>query len=279
LKEMRDKMPARRSAENGPAGGQAAASPSRTLEKGLLVLNLFDVEHPEWTLKAMREQAGLPKATGFRLVKTLENLGYLAYDPKSGAYHLGSSMLRAAYLTLTHSELARLADPYLRRLTALTTETVSLTVQTDQGAMIVRTEYTSRPFKPHNPPGMFLTTLANVHTRIFVAFGPENMWPDAIAVSREPRTNYTMTDPERLFEELVRVRREGLAFGLQEYILGMCAIGAPVFDSSGEVRACVAVVAPSERFGPREILEYAAAVKEAAAGLSHELGFRETPPS
>jgi hypothetical protein len=38
-------------------------------------------------------------------------------------------------------------------------------------------------------------------------------------------------------------------------------------------------VAPSERFGPRETLEYATAVKEAAAGLSHELGFRETQPS
>lgn len=272
-------MPTRRSPDIRPAGGPAAASPSRTLEKGLLVLNLFDVEHPEWTLKDIRERAMLPKATGFRLVKTLENLKYLAYDPKSGTYHLGSSMLRAAYLTLSHSELARIADQHLQLLAALTTETVSLTVQTDQGAMIIRTEYTSRPFKPHNPPGMFLTTLANVHTRIFVAFGPENMWPAAVAATAEPRTEYTVTDPERLLEELARVRRDGLAFGLDEYILGMCAIGAPVFDSRGEVRACMAVVAPSERFGPRETAEYATAVKEAATGLSRELGFREAPPT
>src|SRR5512136_1034343 len=62
------------------AGGEGLASPSRTLEKGLQVLSLFDVDRPEWTFKEIREAAGLPKATGFRLVKTLENLKYLGHD-------------------------------------------------------------------------------------------------------------------------------------------------------------------------------------------------------
>jgi DNA-binding IclR family transcriptional regulator len=252
----------------------AAGSPSRTLEKGLLVLNLFDVEHPDWTLKEIREQASLPKATGFRLVKTLANLKYLSYDPKKGTYHLGSSMLRAAYLTLSHSELVRIAKPYVQSLAATTTETVNLTVWTDQGAMIIDSEYTSRPFKPYNPPGVFMNGLANVHFRIFVAFGPESAWAAAIARSQEPRTVYTVTNPDRLLNELIRTRREGVAFGLQEYRLGMCAVGTPVFGSGGEVRACMAVVAPSERFGPGEMMDYAKAVKTAGSELSREFGYR-----
>ena len=255
--------------------GESPGSPSRTLEKGLLVLSLFGVECPEWTLKEIREAVGLSKATGFRLVKTLENLKFLAYNPKKGTYHLGSSMLRGVYLTLSHSELARVADPHIRRLSAETTETANLAVWTDQGAMIIDAIYTTRPFKPYNPPGLFMPGLSNIHARVFLAYGPESAWPAAIAASSEPRTEYTVTDPQQLIEELRKVKREGVAFGLEEYQLGMCAVGAPVFDSSGEVRACIAVVAPSERFGPEEMMSYSAAVREAAVQLSQELGYRK----
>jgi DNA-binding IclR family transcriptional regulator len=248
------------------------SSPSRTLEKGLQVLRLFDVTHPELTLKDIREKAGLPKATGFRLVKTLENLKYLAYDPKSGTYHLGSAMMKAAYLTLSNSALVRLAERYVEALAETTTETADLSVWTDQGSMIVHTVYTPRPFRPYNPPGTVMTGLTNVHSKIFVAFGPEDLWAKAVAenVARTPRS---ITDHEQLVEELKRVRREGVAYGLEEHNLGMCAVGAPVFDSTGEVRAGLAVVAPVERFGPAERARYAKAVIEAAAGLSRDLGY------
>ena len=256
-----------------------ATSPSRTLEKGLQVLSLFDVEHPEWTLKEIRERAGLPKATSFRLVKTLENQKYLAYDPQKGAYHLGSNMLRAAYLTLSHSELVRISGPFVQHLAETTTETVDLSVWTDQGAMIVHTVYTSRPFRPNNPPGMVMKGLANVHSKLYVGLGPESAWPQAIAESSVPRTQYTITEPEKLMNELVKVRREGVAFGLQEHNLGMCAVGAPVFGANSEIRAALAVVVPSERFGPSEMRDYAAAVSLAARELSRELGYPEGAPS
>jgi len=254
---------------------RAGASPSRTLEKGLLILSLFDVERPEWTLKEIRETAGLSKATGFRLVKTLENLRYLTFDPQRKTYHLGSSMLKAGYLTLSHGELVRIANPYVRALAAETTETVNLTVWTDEGPMIIDTVYTSRPFKPHNPPGVMMHGLSNVHSRVFVAFGPESEWPAAIEAAGEPRTQYSVNDPDGLMSELAKVRSDGLAYGLQEYNLGMCAVGAPVFDSANAVRACMAVVAPSERFGPHEMMNYGAALKKVAAALSAELGHQE----
>ena len=253
---------------------QEAGSPSRTLEKGLQVLSLFDVIHPEWTLRDIREKAGLPKATGFRLVKTLENLKYLAYDPKSGTYHLGSAMLKAAYVTLSHAGLVRVAEPYVQALAEATTETADLSVWTDQGSMIVHTVYTPRPFRPYTPPGMVMAGLTNVHSKVFVAFGPESGWAKAIADNITPRTKYSITDPDRLIEELAKIRCEGVAFGLEEHNLGMCAVGAPVFDSTGEVRAGLAIVAPTERFGPAERLKHAAAVADVAASLSRELGYK-----
>jgi DNA-binding IclR family transcriptional regulator len=262
--------------EATPAPGPAdLPSPSRTLEKGLQVLSLFDVAHPEWTFKAIREKAGLPKATGFRLVKTLENLKFLVFDPKAGVYRLGSAMMKAAYLTQTNEALVAAAEPFMQALARATTETVDLSVPTDQGAMIVHTLYTDRPVRPYNPPGMTMTGLNNVHCKLFVAFGPEFRW-EAAARDTVPRTASSLVDPTRILEELAQIRSTGIAFGLEEHKLGMCAVGAPVFDSTAAVRACVAVVVPVERFEVTEREAYAVAVREAAAGLSLELGHVRT---
>ena len=247
---------------------------SGTVRKALLILSLFDVDHPEWSFTEICQATSLPKATAFRLLKTLEATKYLACDPRTGRYHLGSSMLKAAYLTLSHSSLVRIANPHMQRLAEETTETVNLAVPTDQGAMIVDTVLTSRPFKPHNPPGSLMPGLSTVHSRIFLAFKSESEWETALSQPLERRTEFTITDPQRLRHELVKIRREGIAYGLQEWSVGMCAVGAPIFDSNGTVRACLAVVAPSERFGPTEMLEYGAAVKETATTISQELGHR-----
>jgi DNA-binding IclR family transcriptional regulator len=253
---------------------EEASSPSRTLEKGLQVLSLFDVAHPEWTLKDIRETAGLPKATGFRLVKTLENLKYLTHDPAAGVYRLGSAMMKAAYLTQTNAALVGIAQPFMRTLAGVTTETVDISVPTDQGAMIVHTIYTARPFRPYNPPGMTMAGLNNVHCKLFAAYRPASLWGKALA-DNVALTQFSITDPQRLTDELAETRRAGVAFGIEEHKLGMCAVGAPVFSATGDVRAALAVVIPVERFGETERHTYADAVVDAATRLSRELGWTE----
>jgi len=143
----------------------------------------------------------------------------------------------------------------------------------DHEAVVADRVLTPRPFKPDNPVGLAMPGLANIHTRIFLAFGPERERMMAIGRLVEKRTPYTTTDPEALAATLEQIRHEGVAFGLQEWNLGMCAVGAPVFAAGGQVRASLAVVAPVERFGEAEQLAYAAAVRDTAAEISASLGY------
>jgi DNA-binding IclR family transcriptional regulator len=48
-----------------------------------------------------------------------------------------------------------------------------------------------------------------------------------------------------------------------------------VRDFSGEVRASLSVVVSEVRYGPAEARRYAPALKQVAAALSYELGYRE----
>jgi DNA-binding IclR family transcriptional regulator len=250
------------------------ASPNRTLEKGLLLLGLFDMNHPDWSLRELREESGFSKTTTLRLVKTLEALGYLDCDPQTGRYHLGPSILKAVYVSLSHSELVRAAHPFLMDLAEETTESVSLTVWTDRGPLLVDMVLTPRMFKPHIWLGMLLPGLGSANARVHVAFGPRSIREQALASPQTARTPLTVTYPERLRDELEKVRREGVAFETQEWDLSMGAVAAPVFGPGGVLRAALAVVLPIERCGEAEILTYVEAVKRAAHDLSRAMGYK-----
>ncbi|MCL5736910.1 MAG: IclR family transcriptional regulator [Actinobacteria bacterium] len=250
----------------------AVRDPSRSLEKGLHILTLFDVVRSEWTLAEIRRELGLPKSTAFRLLKTLDGFGFLTFDEQTGAYRLGPAIHRALYTTFSDAEIANTAHPHMMELAATTQETVVLASWLEWPT-VIDCVLTPRPFKPPYNIGYQMPGLASLHTRIFLAYEPEHRLEQALSVKQEPRTQYTITDPDRIRDDLQRIRREGVGYSLQDWLIGMCSVAAPVFGLGGAVRASLSIVTPSERFGPTEMASYANAVKEVAAVISSDLGY------
>ena len=260
-----------RSEESSPADGSSV----RALVRGLRILRCFDAAHQAWSFVEVRDQLGLSNATTHRLMKTLESEGFLALDPKTGKYHLGSSMLQAAYLTLSPAELAMVAHPHMEKLAEITGETVDLSIWTEQGPLFVHMVLTSRPFKPPQSVGLTYTDISNASAKVLLAFGPASRRQAVLARPHPKMTEYSIVEPEALSAELDRVVRDGVAYDIQEHVIGICAVSAPVRDSTGEVRAAMTVAYPVERFGPTEMRRAAEALKAAARDLSRELGYRE----
>ena len=50
----------------------------KSLSRGLAILKLFDLEHPRWTLGDIVRASGQHKATCYRLLRTLEQDGFVA---------------------------------------------------------------------------------------------------------------------------------------------------------------------------------------------------------
>jgi IclR family acetate operon transcriptional repressor len=206
-------------------------------------------------------------------MKTLEASDWVSYDVETGRYHLGSRVLRAVYLAMSHSELVRTAHPYVLRLVEETTESASLSVWADQGALILDTVATQRPFKPFTFVGMLLPGSASADAQALIAFGSEQVQARVLATPQEKRTEKTITDPEALKERWRQVREQGVAYDWEEWRVGAPAVAAPVFGHGGELRATLSVVPPIERCSPTQMGAYAEAVKRAAADLSAELGY------
>ena len=257
------------------AKDRTEGSVALTLAKGLRVLALFDEKRRDWTLDQIAEATGLPRATAHRMARTLEDARYLVLDPASNRYHLGPAMLAGMYLSTGFSELVRVARPYLESLARETGESVNLAVDVDGVAVGVDRIDTSRPFQPRMPLGRIIGDLANSSGKILSAFKSPEERQRILASPHPQRTQFTITDPQRLAEELDRVREEGLAFDIEELDLGICAVSAGVRDQTGAVIASISVIVPTGRFGAEERARYAEAVRSSCAALSAFLGYSD----
>ena len=148
-----------------------------------------------------------------------------------------------------------------------------LAVWAFQAALIVDAVLTSRPFKPYDPVGLLMTGMTTSHAKLFMAFGPVQARGFMSEGDLERATEHTIVTPEEYAKELEIVRRDGVAFEIDEWMVGMSSVSAPVLDASGEIRASLAVVIPTERFGPDERRAHGQAATRAALELSRKLGF------
>jgi DNA-binding IclR family transcriptional regulator len=257
---------------NQPDGGTDSGNGVRALERGLQLIKCFDMEHPSWRIADLARAVNLHKATARRLVKTLESESFLVFDPGSGEYRLGSALMPVAYLVRSHAQLVQIAHPHLEQLAAQTEETVGLSVWTEGGIVSLEHIPTIHFFKPAILLGNVSTTYGTTHSKIFLAFGPEERLSKLSFGDRGH--SLTLAEAARVQEELQRVRESGIAYDLEERSKGVCAVGVPLRDSTGEVIASIAVVVPPDRFGAAQKESISGFVREAGIAISGELGFK-----
>jgi DNA-binding IclR family transcriptional regulator len=245
----------------------------RALARGLSILALFDVEHSEWGLAEVSDRTNMSKTTAYRMLRTLEASEFVAYDAKSERYHLGRAAIPGAYLALSSVGFVRSAHPFLERLAHSTGETVELTVSGADGAIVVDEVATTHPFRLNRPTGRIMTSFANSSFRLHIAYRPVAEQRRLVA-SLLPLGQNGETEQENMLGRLASDRAEGLSFDNEEQDPRVCAVSAPIFDPDGSLKAVLTLVAPAERFGPRERKKKVEGCRATAAALTEHLSGR-----
>jgi DNA-binding IclR family transcriptional regulator len=258
-----------------PATGEADARQYavKSLSRGLAILKLFDLEHPRWTLSDIVRASGQHKATCYRLLRTLEQDGFVATDPETAQYCLGAALARIAILAQSTDELLRVAQPHLSRLVEITGETVDMSVWNESGPLLAAQVLSPRRwFQPVNTVGTVFTEAPTSHVKLWLAFGTQAQVSRLRSVLTADRQGLAPSEhlPPGMLDA---VREERVAFDVGQ-TREVFSVAAPVFDAGERMVAAVAVVCAYERAGEAERDLYTAAARQVAQALSRDLGHR-----
>ena len=253
---------------------------SNSLDRGLIVLKLVE-ESPGLTNADISRTLNIPTSSCSYILCRLEKYGYLTRD-RNGRYRMGLTALTLAHGALRDMGFLAFAEPVLYRLVNETGLSASIGVlergrilvvdrlespklarQAADSLAVVRRlrgrelRYIGRELPPHS----------NALGKAILAFLPRQ---EILATIRRQGltrvTPNTITSEAQFLAELELVQKRGYATSFEEQYPGIYALGVPIFDVGGVVRAAISLTGDVGQSANEDWEGLAESAKAAARG-------------
>ncbi|MQA85560.1 MAG: helix-turn-helix domain-containing protein [Streptosporangiales bacterium] len=257
-----------------PKGARRGPEGLRALERATTILRTLAERPAGLSLVDLAKATELPMSTVHRLLGVLRQVDLVRETP-AGLHALGPGTVVLAGAFLDGLDLRAEAQPAMRRIVDATGETCHLGVLA--AAHIVYLEKIDSPqsVRMVSRVGGTNPALTTAIGRSILAYSPDEVVAETLEASE--RLLVTRMDPERLRHLLESVRRDGYSTDLEDNEVGICCVGAPIFDHLGGVASALSVSAPTVRFDRSRAPELGRLVRAEADTVSRALGWTGAP--
>jgi DNA-binding IclR family transcriptional regulator len=249
--------------------GRAAGA----LASGLDILELLAQESEGLGVTAIARALGLDKGNAHRLLRMLEERGYVEQDPTTKGFRASVQLVALAGNLLRSMDLVSIAQPVMRQLSHDTGEAVHLARRTRAGGVYVARERQSFGIVTvETEIGAQPVIHATATGKALYCMDTDE---DVSRVAHEPLRSYTprtFTRFEDLLADLRRVRECGYAVDDEELNLEVRCVAAPIFDFYGSPVASLGLSGPAGRVTRSRVGDLGNQVRSAALRITHELG-------
>lgn len=243
----------------------------QSLVRGLEVVHVFGVDHPQLTLDEAAERSGISRSAVRRLLRTLMSAGLATFDGRY--YRLTSRLLDLGYAQQSRLTLAEVAEPHCVDLSAELGRTVSLGRL--DGPEVVYLLRVGAPRLMDVSLGVGTRFPAHLPAigRAQLAWMPE---PELAAFLESDTYRHhparTVGSAVDLRKELLAIRARGWCLVAEELEAGLSAVAAPIHDRTGRVVAAINLSTHSDgRATQRQLTEEVPELLRAAARIGIDL--------
>ncbi|MDD5698357.1 MAG: IclR family transcriptional regulator [Victivallaceae bacterium] len=242
---------------------------------GMLDIVEFLADHNEkYGVTEMSRELKLSTNLVFRIMKRLTERGYVRTYP-GGRYQLDTRFYTLGLKLHSRFDLRHQARPFLEKLCQATGETVQLQAPDGNRMLALEVITPDNDYYLQVVAGSRVYYHPNAFGKCVMAYMNETELNRITEAGLVECTPNTITSPAELKKELQTVRKTGLAYDRNEYLMGVYCIGAPVFDAGGNAVAGTGITGLSSRFNRGNINIFRKAVRQCAAEISKAIGHTE----
>lgn len=215
----------------------------KALQNAIEVIDLVRTAD-DTSLDGLSERSTLARSTVYNHLKTLEHSGLIV---KHGQQHqLGLKLLEYGVAARDENVDAELVQTSIDRLAGETEETAWFSVVERNQLVHVNRSMGERAITLGDRVGNHHQLHYYAAGKAILAHLPEKRARTLLEEELPARTEHTITDPETLFDELERIREQGVAYNDKEFAEGTRAVAAPVIVEERPIGA-VALHGPTNR--------------------------------
>ena len=245
-----------------------------SVQRAVDILNLFDSQAPELGTTEIARALGLHKSTAASLVSTLAANGFLNQNPDTRKYRLGLKLVERAFAMLDQVEIRQIAYPCLQELRNQWNETVNLAILDGADVVYIERMLGTKALGMRSEVGRRAPAHSTALGKAILACWPITDVKTFVTLHGLPSvTPQTITDPDKFFAELDKVREQGYAVDDEENEIGGRCIAVPIFDHTGKAIAAISISAPTARLPMSDVPQAGAMVRETAKAISRGLGY------
>ena len=242
----------------------SGSSGTQSIERAFSVLLAVATEPAGITDVARR--VALPVSTVARLLATLEHLEAVIRQDDGVTYRIGPTVSSLA--AGNDTTLIGRARPFLVELVDRVRETAGLSVLEGDEVLYLDHVETDNAVQIRDWTGERVPMHMVPSGLVLMAHLPLPRVEAYINGGLARSTEHTLTTAAQLLPRLDEVRRDGYAWAIDEFQIGITSVAAPVRNGKGEVVAAIHCHGPSYRFPAHDRAEVETAVVAAARRLS-----------
>ncbi len=240
------------------------------LAHGLDVLSLFSRENPSLTAPDICAALGLPRATVFRIMVTLERAGYVLRGADERTFRLGPGLLNRGFTYLASLDLSEIGQPALHRLRDRTGLSAHLAVRDGREVVYVARVAALSTVASNVQIGTRFPAHATIMGRMLLLGMSDDelraLFPERKLHQSTPQTPGTLAE---LRDVLLADRTRGYGVSQSFFERGVSAVGAPVRDGAGRVVAAINVTAVDTHI---DVEAMHGPIKEAVLDAAQDIG-------
>lgn len=227
----------------------APSSTSQTVERALGILKCFSDSQPRMRVSELAAASGLPQSTVSRLMKTLENVGFVELLD-SGMYQLGLETIPLAGIALNQIPLRNEAMVELSNTAAELGLAANLAILRNDGLFYLGSAEGPKAPKHFTMIGRRGPLHCTGMGKVLLAWLDVSTREDILQrIAFTKFTPHTIDDKEQLNRELDEARQRGYAVEREELAFGRACIAAPIFGAAGRVIAATSISGPLRALG------------------------------
>lgn len=244
------------------------------LERGLRILSEFTRDTPLLAAPELARRLDVPRTTVFRLLITLESLGFVEKADNGREYQLGSSVLKLGFEYLASLKLTEFGRPILEQLRDELGYSANLVIRDGRDIVYVQKAIAGSIFASSVHIGSRLPAHATLLGRALLTDTSlaelQALYPEDSLPAYSPHTPPTV---QALYELLQTDKTRGYVMGEGYFEPHISSIVAPVLNAEGRVTAALGIVVPDPKLPKQHQHVMIDSTVSAAEQLSERLGY------
>ena len=263
---------------NAEANPEGAAAPRQRRDPtihaarhAIEVLRCISQARPEIGVSEIARRVGMHKSSVSRLISTLEAQHVVERNRDTDRVSLGTGLLAIAAPLMAKVGISQASRLRMAKLAEDSAETVNLSVWDGREGVSVDQTLGPNAITHFAAPGQANPAHCTAAGKVLLAFSSAADIKLVLSGELGRYTEHTITDAEKLREQIEQIRRDGFAVNHGEFSAEAGAVAALVRDIHGYPSAALTITVPMYRFGEDRERALLALVREAANDISGQI--------